>query len=67
MINTSEVSKTFNKYFGRKMVNFILGKRLCPKCAKKLWKDEDKSQSFTQLMGICENCKKAGLVAYIEK
>ncbi len=66
-MKTDLVSKTFEKFYHKRMVNYILGKRVCPKCAKKLWKDEDKSQSFTQLMGICENCKKAGMVAYIEK
>ena len=61
------LNKAMEKFCKPKLVNFILGKRVCPKCAKKVWKDEDKSQSFTELMGICEVCHKAGKVAYIEK
>jgi len=61
------VNQTFDKYWGQKMVNFILGRRLCRKCAKKEWKNEDKTQSFTMLLGFCEKCHKPGIVAYIEK
>ena len=61
------VSKTTEKLFQRPVVNFLLGKRLCQKCAKREWKNEDKNQSFTTLAGICEKCYKAGIVAYIEK
>ena len=66
-IGIEKIGKIIEKLYHKKMVNYILGKRICSKCAGKLWKKEDKSQSFTMLMGICENCKKGGLVAYIEK
>jgi hypothetical protein len=55
------------KLYKSKVVNFILGKRVCRKCARKAWKNEDKNQSFTILAGICEVCHSAGIVAYIEK
>ena len=49
----TEASKVFKKFYGRRLVNYVIGKRLCPKCAEKLWKDEDKSQSFTMMLVIC--------------
>jgi len=67
MTFSEQILKISQKVWLPKLINYILGKRVCPKCAKKLWKDEDKSQSFTMFVGICENCHKAGLVAYIEK
>ena len=61
------ISEVAQKYLLPRTINFILGRRLCPKCAEIEWKNEDKKQSFTMLAGICERCNKAGLVAYIER
>jgi hypothetical protein len=66
-MNIDALNKGIEKFWKPRLINYIFGKRLCQKCAKKEWKKEDKNQSFTMLIGICEKCKKGGLVAYIEK
>lgn len=66
-ITVDNVAKITEKYFARKVVNYIMGKRLCRDCAKKEWKDEDKDQTLNTYVGICNKCKKMTLVAYIDK
>ena len=55
------------KVWHKPLVNYILAKRFCPKCAKKEWKNEDKKQRCNVLLGICAKCKRPSFVAYIEK
>ena len=61
------LNKVIEKYWMPKTVNYILGKRVCSKCAKREWKNEDKKQDVTLELGICQICHKAGMVAYINK
>lgn len=62
-----KITNIIGSLWEKRLVNYVLGRRLCQKCAKREWKDEDKNQSFTMLVGICSKCGKGGLVAYIEK
>ena len=64
MLKTN-LNKVMDKFLAKRTANFILGKRLCQKCASVEWKDL-KETEVTQLLGICSSCGKGGLVAYIE-
>ncbi len=67
MNKATTISQATEKYFSKKVVNYIVGKKLCQDCAREEWKDEDKDQRLNIYVGICEKCKKGTLVAYMEK
>jgi hypothetical protein len=59
MINN--INKVFEKFIGPRMVNYILAKRYCIKCAKRKLTP---FRNISETLGICSSCKTVGIVFY---
>ncbi len=58
---SNRVGEVAQKHLASKMLAFVLGKRFCLKHAGK---EFSKNTRVTMSVGICDKCKKVGLVFY---